>query len=250
MKLRIYGFGVVGSSLYKWLKENTKHEINIVDPDKNYFDHAWIANYAFMCVPVPTIDCGHMGWEQNYSILEHCIKQTSESETIFVRSTVLPGTCDKLSKNFNRKIVAMPEFLTERNADQDMKDLNICVGTYDDVISGDLKSIFPGKSIINSTNLEAEMGKFLNNVNGATNVHTSSIFYQLCEKYRCNYEKVLQVGNMPGYLGELYRAQPGPDGQLGYGGKCFDKDMKAFATFSCYDSINKIIEENEVIRNE
>ena len=46
---------------------------------------------------------------------------------------------------------------------------------------------------------------------------------------------------------------PGPDGLLGYGGKCFPKDISAFAEFNSNSDLGKllrlVIDINNSIRN-
>jgi UDPglucose 6-dehydrogenase len=34
---------------------------------------------------------------------------------------------------------------------------------------------------------------------------------------------------LSGYINEMHTKVPGPDGKFGYGGKCFPKDVNAFA---------------------
>ena len=49
----------------------------------------------------------------------------------------------------------------------------------------------------------------------------------LCQKLGCDYQKVQKGVLLSGYINDMHTYVPGPDGKLGYGGKCFPKDVKA-----------------------
>ncbi len=63
-------------------------------------------------VSVPVLSCAN---GQDQGVLNDMVRLAkSHTGVVFIRSTVLPGTADKLG------CIAMPEFLTERRAQQDM----------------------------------------------------------------------------------------------------------------------------------
>ena len=51
----------------------------------------------------------------------------------------------------------------------------------------------------------------------------------------CNYRKIQEGITLSGYINPPHTQVPGPDGKLGYGGKCFPKDVNAFTEY-CKDS--------------
>src|SRR3990167_4307436 len=247
MNVGIFGLGVVGSALANYLTKTTKHKIMRVDPRLNLNDDISNCVAVFMCVPVPTIETT---WEQDFSILESCMEKTEKDQIVFIRSTVLPSTCDRLSKKFDRNVISLPEFLTQRYADFDMETIDICSGAKNDANAQEvLTDHFPNKQIKHFLNLECELGKFYNNVNGATSVHISSIMYQMACQYGVSYENVLMAGNTPKYLGQRYRSQPGHDGLPGFGGECFPKDLKSFAMLTKLESLKHIVIENDFLRS-
>ncbi len=150
------------------------------------------------------------------------------SKPIFIRTTILPGTSESLSQEFDKKVYFMPEFLTERTAVEDFQYQPM-------VFTGEvelLKSVFVGKSYIEMSSKEAEIAKYAHNVFGAIKVTYFNGIYELAQKNNCDYEKIRQGVLLSGYINEPHTMVPGPDGKFGYGGKCFPKDVHAFAKYS------------------
>ena len=53
-------------------------------------------------------------------------------------------------------------------------------------------------------------------------------FKLLCDKIGADWEDALNGFASDGRVGDSHLNVPGHDGQLGYGGKCFPKDVNAF----------------------
>jgi UDPglucose 6-dehydrogenase len=51
--------------------------------------------------------------------------------------------------------------------------------------------------------------------------------YQICEGLDVDYDKVIEYATYDERLGKSHWAVPGPDGDFGYGGHCFPKDVNA-----------------------
>jgi len=51
--------------------------------------------------------------------------------------------------------------------------------------------------------------------------------YQICEGLKLDYDKVIEYSTFDKRLGKSHWAVPGPDGDFGYGGHCFPKDLSA-----------------------
>ena len=51
--------------------------------------------------------------------------------------------------------------------------------------------------------------------------------YQICEGLDIDYDKVIEYAMHDERLGYSHWSVPGPDGDFGYGGHCFPKDVKA-----------------------
>jgi UDP-glucose 6-dehydrogenase len=234
MRVTIYGLGVVGGALYRYLKPRG-HEIVRIDPGLGLHDLSTHKPDAiFICVPVPT-----KGFKQDLSIVEGILAEYQHSDTcIFMRSTVLPGTADKLSSTYNVRVISCPEFLTERKADRDTASLPILYGRGGHQIMG---ALFPEHARIPMENSECEMAKYAHNCFGALKVTYFNGIHDLCEKHQLSYERVLQGVLASGHINRPHTQVPGPDGEKGYGGKCFPKDMEAFVGFNKMSIFGKMI---------
>jgi UDP-glucose 6-dehydrogenase len=56
--------------------------------------------------------------------------------------------------------------------------------------------------------------------------------YQLCEGLNIDYDKVVEYATVDERLGESHWSVPGHDGDLGFGGHCFPKDLSAILNLS------------------
>ena len=120
---------------------------------------------------------------------------------------------------------AMPEFLTERTHIEDFKKQTmVFTGAVDLLIK-----VFPGKKFTVMSPLEAELTKYIHNVFGAYKVTYFNAAKEYVEKMGCDWAKVHTGVLLSGYINDMHTYVPGPDGKLGYGGKCFPKDVNAFA---------------------
>jgi UDP-glucose 6-dehydrogenase len=253
MKLGIAGVGVVGGALERWLKANTAYEVLTYDPERGRQDDLSGVVALFVCVPVPT-----EGRQQDLTIVDDTLKRFgNKNQKVFIRSTVLPGTCDRLSAKHGLQVFAMPEFLTERIADQDVACQSIVCGAPRGDEAGHyvfVHQVFGSeKDILLMSNVEAELAKYMHNGNGTIKVAFNNIIYQLAKRLGADYGKVRHGALMSGYVSSTHTQVPGPDGVLGYGGKCFPKDMEALIgellrhDIPC-DSLAYMQEENERLR--
>ena len=232
MKIGIVGLGVVGGSLYRWVSSNTTHELFRDDPLLGLDEIKDKMDCIFLCIPVPTAPNG----TQDVSILKGCVKKYLKYEhTVFyVRSTVIPKTCDHLMKFYKRRIYAMPEFLTERIAEPDFNIHGILCGT--DIENREaseeqekrLNEIFRGKRITLVSNREAELAKYAHNCSAAIKISFFNLIARYSEVIGADYTRVLDGALMSGHINETHTQVPGPDGKTGFGGKCFPKDLLAF----------------------
>ena len=71
------------------------------------------------------------------------------------------------------------------------------------------------------------MVKYLTNSFLATKVSFANEMYQICEGLSVDYDKVIEYATQDERLGDSHWNVPGPDGDFGYGGHCFPKDVKA-----------------------
>ena len=243
IKVGIIGYGVIGSTFGRWLSEHTACQVAVSDPPKGLNDDLTGCSIFFIGIHIPTETDG----TQDLTLLKSIIRGLPAGPVV-IRTTMLPGTCDALTHELDRPVLFMPEFLTERTAYHDF-----CL--QDVVITGAreiLDVIFASKKRLYMTNIEAEITKYAHNVFGAVAVTYFNGIYELCHNMNADYEHVRQGFLLSGYLSPTHTHVPGPDGKTGYGGKCFPKDVNAFATYTrnmhLGQLLKQVAEQNEYYR--
>ena len=231
INIGIIGCGFVGGALKDWLeKNNPEARLFISDPAKGYNDDLSQIDIAFLQIHVPTEDDG----TQDLTLMKELITKLP-NVPVFVRTTILPGTSDRLSKETGHQVCYMPEFLTERTHIEDFKKQTMVFpvqlpdSSTSTLYLDLLIKVFPSKKFTVMSPLEAELTKYAHNVFGAYKVTYFNAVKEYCEKMGADWAKVHTGCLLSGYINDTHTYVPGPDGKLGYGGKCFPKDVNAFA---------------------
>tara|TARA_B100000963_G_scaffold259493_1_gene227727 strand:- start:446 stop:1306 length:861 start_codon:yes stop_codon:yes gene_type:complete len=247
MKIGIIGQGFVGTAVRVGLQKY----FTILTYDKNgecsntLEEVVTRCKVIFLCLPTPMVkETGkcHIG------ILEKVLSQINdisdekeyygnEQRSIVIKSTIEPGTTEKFNKKYkNIQIVFNPEFLTEVNSIEDFKNQNrIIIGgprPATTIIKSIYSKVFPKVPIIKTGSTTAEMVKYVTNCFLATKVSFANEMFQICEKLDIDYDKVIEYAKYDERLGYSHWNVPGPDGDYGYGGHCFPKDLKALISLA------------------
>lgn len=234
MQIGIIGCGFIGTALKNWLEENnTNVETRVSDPPKGINDDISDCDAYFIQIHIPTEEDG----TQDLTLLKSIVSNLPCGRPIWIRTTILPGTAEMLANETGRLVYHMPEFLTERTYLEDFKWQPM-------VFTGDvelLKKIFPGKKHIDMSSAEAELVKYAHNVFGALKVTYFNCIYDLCQKKGFDYSKVREGVLGSTYINDVHTQVPGPDGKLGYGGKCFPKDVNAFQHMFQDEPVGKLL---------
>ena len=169
--------------------------------------------------------------------LEILASLDQEEKIVVVKSTIPPNTTAKWNKEYTfLDIVFNPEFLTEANAVNDFENQSRIILGGPRPQTTKLKQIyskvFPKAHIIKTDSTHAEMVKYLTNSFLATKVSFANEIYQICNKLKVDYDKVVEYAVLDDRLGKSHWAVPGPDGDFGYGGHCFPKDIKALISLA------------------
>lgn len=231
----IVGNGFVGNALYEnfKIKFDTKVHDTIEERSLNSLNETLESDVIFVCLPTPmnlleSRDC-------NLEILHNFFfeKIPDNCDALFViKSTVPIGTTRKIKElRKDLKIVHNPEFLTARNAKEDF------ANSYRNVIGGDeqdaevllkiYKNMFPSAKNFLVSPDESETIKYFANTFLATKVSFFNIIYDVCQKYNLTYQNVINGICSDERIGFSHTKVPGPDGDRGFGGTCFPKDINA-----------------------
>lgn len=191
----------------------------------------------FVCLPTPMQEDG----SADISIVEKVLAMLADipgERIAVVKSTVPPGSTEYWNKKFEGKVhvVFNPEFLTEKNALDDMRNQNrIVLGgprPWINEVKNLFKAAFPNVPLIKTSSTTAEMVKYVTNIHLAVKVALANELSQICNKLDsegCNidYDKVIEYATLDERLGKSHWQVPGHDGRAGFGGSCFCKDINA-----------------------
>ena len=194
----------------------------------------------FVCVPTPMYEDG----EADLSIVESVLAELAaaggrKDRVAVVKSTVPPGSTERWNKMFNKDglyVVFNPEFLTEANALDDMRNQNrIILGgprPHINKVKQVFQTAFPKVPLIKTSSTTAEMVKYVTNCFLATKVAFANEMAQICERLDSvgldiDYDKVVEYARLDERLGSSHWSVPGPDGKKGYGGHCLPKDLNS-----------------------
>lgn len=235
-RIAIIGMGYVGNGMLKLFPDaiqydgprniGTKEEVNTCD-------------LAIICVPTPSLKDGSC----DTSIVEEVISWI-ETPLFLIKSALEPGTADRLSEKYKKRIVVSPEYMGEGKywtppwkypdpVDPISHGFLILGGTDEDC--SEVADIFtpvvgPATRIRFVSRLEAEVIKYAENTWGAMKVTFANELRGICDTLGANWHKVRE-----GWLDDP-RVEPMHTAvfkkKRGYGGKCFPKDTKAFAAIA------------------
>ena len=76
------------------------------------------------------------------------------------------------------------------------------------------------------------MIKYFTNCFLATKVSFANEIYGICQKLELDYDKVIEYSLGDKRIGNSHLNVPGPDGDFGFGGHCFPKDLSAIIKLS------------------
>src|SRR5210317_107596 len=229
----IIGQGFVGNAVYqKFRKYYNVLTYDIVSEKGNStFDKLErTCRTIFVCLPTPMNSDGSC----NVSIIEEVLEKLNYKgfHEVVIKSTIPPGTTQRLNEKFDGlDIVFNPEFLTERNAVKDYENQNrIILGgprPSTTKLRRIFSKVFPNAHIIKTDSTHAEMVKYLTNTFLSVKVSFANEIYQLCEALEIDYDKVVEYATYDERLGDSHWNVPGHDGDFGFGGHCFPKDLSA-----------------------
>ncbi len=230
MRIGIIGKGYVGTALGLILEE--KHSVSYYDKYKECNDLTVLddCEVIFICVPTPDNN-----GEIDLTAVEDAISNAPD-KLLVIKSTVEPGTTKRLAEKYKKEIIFNPEFLRQDHAYEDMKNANKVIFGYEtekqyEKIYRIYENVLLETTYIGLEIKEAELVKYLGNIILAGQVSLANELYKICTAVDISYNVMRECLRYDNRIGTNIDV-PGPDGQIGFGGACFPKDLNALISYS------------------
>ena len=200
---------------------------------------------SIIAVGTPSTPQGHLDLKYIFKVAENIgktIRKKDDFHVIAIRSTVLPGTCDKVAeiveqasgkkRNNAFAVVDNPEFLREGSAVADYYNPPLTLVGSDNKeaaeVMASLYSQLPGELIITDLKV-AEIMKYVNNTYHALKISFANEVGNVCSELGIDSHKVMEIFCKDKQLNiSPYYFKPG----FAYGGSCLPKDLKGFQTLA------------------
>ena len=256
LKITIIGHGFVGKAIDYAFQDDVEKQI--IDPKigVKLEDVKLDADVTFVCLPTPMHEHGQC----DVSILASVLSQIKQrmSGLIVVKSTVPPDQIENLFRgSSNHRMIYNPEFLTEKNANEDIINPSVHIfGGYSDATEK-LEKIYKEYSICkpcpvyHMSPTDASFVKYGINTFLATKVTFFNEFYDAIKNFGGNYGRISNAIGTDPRIGHSHTRVPGFDGKRGFGGACFPKDVSAFINFTTHTPLLEyVMDRNNQYRSE
>lgn len=244
MNIGVIGYGFVGQATGLGFATSKKNKIFVYDKQRTSpLTLPEVVNkseFIFICVPTPMFS-DYSG--MNMEIVDEVVGQVAEEakgtdKIVIVKSTVLPGTTAGYAKKYPEvNFVMNPEFLTQKNANADfLKPFRTVIGASTKDVGFRVQKLYEtilpkSQPYFIMSTTSAEVVKYMSNLMLASKVLLANEFYRLAKKVGANYLDVQSGVESDPRIG-THLGVPGPDGDLGFGGACFPKDMIGLLGFA------------------
>jgi UDPglucose 6-dehydrogenase len=229
MKIGIVGHGVVGSAMARFLSKQPQHDVFIYDKFQKPYDgmeRKLLVNSSdlvFVCVPTPT---GADGFSCDLSAVEECADWITPP--FCIRSTVIPGTVDRLAAHTGKAIAFSPEYLGEHR-DHPWHEEGACgfaiVGGPPQLCDLVL-SVFDGCGLLSykTTARAAELCKYMENSFLAMKVSFVNQFYDIASALDVDFAQLRELWLADPRIGASHSRVTE---ERGFRGRCLPKDVSA-----------------------
>ena len=241
----IVGVGNIGGRLYA---EYQRLKPDRYDPIKGYIEKQHIRyGFAFIAVDTPMNTDSSCDLSQVRTALDE-----TDAEVYVLRSTVPPGTTERLRLETGKRIVFSPEFYgTTQHADEHTFDFSFTIlgGEKDDcnAVIQLLQEVYDARHRFRITDsTTAELAKYMENTMLAAKVSLCIQFWEIAREYGVSYpelrELLLEDKRFSRAHTFVYDDHPYWESH------CFDKDLAAITAVSNAPLIDAVIQYNQQCR--
>jgi len=235
----IIGYGYVGKATYEFFK--TKYNTIWYDPfvSGSYTqEEINQCQLGIICVMTPS----HIDGSCDTSIVDSVI-QWLKTPLILIKSTISPGTTDRLISQTGKSICFSPEYIGEsdydtgrHNFNKEIKNMSfVTIGgnpkIVDKILDFYLPILGPNKTYHITSAINAEIAKYMENCYLATKVVFCYEFEQICKAFNTSYNSVRECWLLDPRVESSHTAVFSKN-VCPYSGKCLPKDIKAIISAS------------------
>lgn len=228
-RVAVFGCGFVGGTVANFLEANGVDVVRVdpvLYPDTCPEEAVYTSQAVIIAVPTPMGDDGSC----DDSIVKQVLSYTDARTRVLLKSTVTP---DKI-QNYDANVVYNPEFLREASAEKDFAEQPVQIFGHhihnrEDALwwaelfskchSHDIETVFTNRRT-------ASMIKYTHNAFLATKV---AWFHELYANLPMDIDFNTMTDTLAMFerIGTSHMKAPNAEGNLGYSGACFPKDVKA-----------------------
>ena len=242
----VVGYGCVGHNLAVELKNLNpdifdKYKTDCNTKRKIKYD------FAFICVDTPYVNENNVC---DITEVKNAIKETN-AEIFIVKSTVLPGTIERLVKETGKKIVFSPEYYggTQRCNNFGF-DFTILGGKKEVCLKVQqlLQNVYDGRHVFRIVDSKtAELAKYMENAFLATKVSFCGQFWLIANEIGVNYEELRECFVLDPRAGKSHTFVY--DDKPYWQSHCLDKDVPAVAENYKARLLQSVVEFNKWLKN-
>ena len=234
---------IIEAEIDKLIKKATEQKLLEATLDANYAINN--TDISIIAVGTPSSKEGHLDLQYVFYVAQQigdAIKEKTSFHVIVIRSTVLPGTNEKVAEIIEKisgkkngedfGVVSNPEFLREGTAVYDYFNPPLTLIGYDcekakDIVL-ELYNSLPNEKICTEIKV-AEIMKYVSNTFHALKITFGNEIGNICKELEIDSHKVMEIFCKDKYLNiSPYYFRPG----FAYGGSCLPKDTKALKTMA------------------
>jgi UDPglucose 6-dehydrogenase len=231
MRVGIVGYGVVGHALERILRRGS-HDIAIYDKFKRPFDGDDLKVEINRCDLVFLAVCTDQKPETgecNLLEVDECVSWILPP--ICIKSTIIPGTVEKLCREYGKPIAFSPEYLGE-HPNHPWREIDsagfVIVGgdtqIQDLVISVLQTCVNREVQFYRASATTAELCKYMENCFLATKLAFVNQFFEIAKVHGIEFETLRELWLLDSRVG---RSHTEVRGNGAFGGKCLPKDLRA-----------------------
>lgn len=284
-KVAIIGFGYVGKAMHKIFPDALVYDPSHWNQDESQCTDAGrkaisenkaqlakkmgirlYTKMAIVCVPTPMQETDDEFKAVDLSIVEEVIGWLN-CDLILIKSTVPPGTTDRLALETGKNICFSPEYIGEGKyqvtpwkymSPDDPRLHEFMIVGGEDKATEEILNIFvrrlgPEKTYLPMRAIEAETIKYMENSWGAMKVTFAQEFYDFCKAIGARYHMVREGWALDNRIEKMHTAVFVDE--RGFGGKCYPKDVngivvKADEVGSEMTLLKAVLRKNSQIRKD